>query len=42
MAIGYPGESVESMVGRPRSPYGDIIYKEKFGVPAVADPLSMN
>ena len=23
---------------RPRSPYGDIIYKEKCGVPAVADP----
>ncbi len=38
MAIGYPGESVESMGWRPRSPYGDIIYKEKCGVPAIADP----
>ena len=39
MAIGYPGESVESMGWRPRSPYGDIIiYKEKFGTPVVADP----
>ena len=38
MAIGYPGETVESMGWRPRSPYGDIIYKEKCGVPAVADP----
>ena len=35
--IGYPGESVESMGWRP-NPYGDIIYKEKFGTPAVADP----
>jgi nitroreductase len=38
MAIGYPGESVESMGWRERSPYGDIIYSEKFGTPAVADP----
>ncbi|MBA4728619.1 MAG: nitroreductase family protein [Deltaproteobacteria bacterium TMED126] len=38
MAIGYPGESVESMGWRERSPYGDIIFAEKFGVPAAADP----
>ena len=38
MALGYPGESVESMGWRERSPYGDIIFAEKFGVPAAADP----
>ena len=38
MAIGYPGESVESMGWRERSPYGDIIFAEKFGTPAIADP----
>jgi nitroreductase len=40
MAVGYPGESVESMGMRPRRPYGDIIYAEKFGEPAVEDPAT--
>lgn len=38
MAVGYPGETVESMGMRPRRAYGDIIYSEKFGTPAIADP----
>jgi len=40
MAIGYPGETVESMGMRPRRAYGDIVYKEKFGVPADEDPAT--
>lgn len=38
MALGYPGETVESMGYRPRKPYGSIIYKDKFGNPADEDP----